>query len=75
VIDLSGSAASRPSGTSVRRAGGRRLLWKVQQSDLPGLPFDERTDRRALVLADYEVAFRKLRPWSGKVGCGLDRLA
>ena len=34
-------------------------LRKVQQSDHPGLPFDERTDRGALVLADYEVAFRK----------------
>jgi hypothetical protein len=27
-------------------------LRKMQQSDHPGLPFNERTDRRALVLAD-----------------------
>lgn len=50
-------------------------LRKVQQSDHPGLPFDERTDRRALVLADDEIPFRKTEAWPEKVGCGLDRLA
>jgi len=31
----------------------------MQQSDHPGLPLDERADRRALILADEEIAFRK----------------
>ena len=35
-------------------------LNKMQQSDHPGLPFDERADRRALVLADDQIAFLTL---------------
>src|SRR5215218_3271188 len=50
-------------------------LQKMQQSDHPGLPFNERTDRRALVLAYDEISFRKTEGWPGRVGCGSDRLA
>jgi hypothetical protein len=30
---------------------------QAQQPDHPGLPFDQRADRRALVLADDEISF------------------
>jgi hypothetical protein len=43
-------------------------LQKMQQSDYSGLPFHERADRRALVLADDEIAFRKTEDGPGGPG-------
>ena len=52
---------------------------EVQQPDQPGLPLDERADRRALVLADDQIAFPvpgserssggKGRWWIVSIGC------
>ena len=30
----------------------------MQQPDQPGLPFDQRSDHRALLATDYQIAFR-----------------
>ena len=43
-------------------SGGRQ----AQQPDQPGLPLDQRADRRARVLADDEVALPVPRPGSGR---------
>jgi hypothetical protein len=46
----------RPTRPQCFVQGVSVALRKMQQSDHPGLPFDERADRLALVLADDEIA-------------------